>query len=207
MSYNNDFFRIGDKTSLKVGNHPIHESWWSRIYEYPWAIQFAKRGMVVADMGAGWMGRPFKDMLADVVETVHVVDVDKRILELPKKENIIYHKYDFTETMYDIAPKSCDLVYCISVLEDLEPKSIYFALAQFKELLKGDGKLIITTDVRYDHTKPLGKYSAINFSQFQLTVQALGFVNYGAVAPYEKDKAVFNEEFNLCCYHTVLIKQ
>lgn len=204
---NNGLFRISDEHANEIGGYPLLPSWWSRMYEYPWALRYADLGTVVADMGAGWSGRPLKDALAEVCETVYAVDLDERLLELPKPDNVKFIIADFTK---DVPIPKVDTIFCISVLEDLI--NLFDALKTFKSLLKPDGKIIITTDTPWDRSKPTPKYPGTNLAILALAVfeSGLGFVGDGfpwADFQFSWDpdtSLVHHEEWNLACFHCVL---
>jgi len=200
----NGFFKVTDKKADEVGGYAISPNWWSRGYEYPWAFQFAKAGMVVADMGCGWSPRPFKSALADKCELTYAVDGNVRILDFQNREGLVYTVADFTESVDAINEESLDRVFCISVLEDVGPK-VGKALYQFCKLLKPGGMAVITFDVQYDMDKPLGHYPAVKSENFARDVELSGLI---LREPLEMDKsgAVHNLDFNLACYHCILEK-
>ena len=59
----NAFFQKNDPSTLDLMGFEIDPSWWSRSYEYPWALSFAEKDDVVVDMGCGYVDRPFKHAL------------------------------------------------------------------------------------------------------------------------------------------------
>lgn len=196
----NGFFKLGDEYAVEVGGYPIEHGWWSRHYEYPWAFQFAKG--IVADMGAGWMGRPFKDALCTKCNKVYAVDLDSRIHELDKQPNLQYITADFTKKIDEIPAHSLDRVFCISVLEDLGG-NLEKALAEFQRALKLDGLIVLTMDIHYDITKPIGKYPGGSINELLTACARLGLQFSGDV-DMSKEDAVFHSEYNLCVFHCVL---
>ncbi len=201
MTVNNAYFKHGDPYSLNVAGFELHPEWWSRHYEYLWALRFAEPDHVCADMGCGWMQRPFKDMLAKTCKAVYAVDADKRVMDLPHADNLTLITADITKDT-GIQEASLDRVYCISVLEDL-PDLAVDALREFRRIVKPDGLIIVTCDAQYDITKPLAKYPAINLVDFIRDVLDAGLEFVG---DYDTDKtdAVYHPEWNLCCWHCVL---
>ena len=194
------FFKVNDYYSEEVCGFEIPRIWWSRTREYPWAIQYAKG--IVADMGAGWMGRPFKNALCKKCESVYAVDIDPRINDLERWENIIYVTGDFTKKIDEIPAHSLDRVFCISVLEDLGG-NLEKALAEFKRVLKPDGLIVITMDIQYDITKPLGKYPGGSINELLTACAHLG-LQFADDIDFSKEDAVFHSDYNLCVFHCVL---
>lgn len=186
-----------------MAGHSIPAVWWSRHYEYAFALQFAGPAQRVADMGCGWMFRPFKNALAEICGEVYAVDLDSRLLnQRGEVDQIKYIVADFTHEVPGIAPGSLDRVFCISVLEDLG-KMARDALSVFAGLLKPDGLVIITCDSQYDMDKPLGQYPGVNMEAFVNDIYAAG-LQFREVPNYDKSDAVYNSEFNLSAFHCVL---
>lgn len=200
---NNGYFKYGDPYTLNLDGHQLHPSWWSRHYEYLWAASFTERDHICADMGCGWMARPFKDILAKRCDLVLAVDADDRLLELPSHDNMVKIVADITKDT-GIEANGLDRVYCISVLEDLATH-LTEVLTEFKRILKPDGLIVITTDVQHDFTRMLGQYPATNIHRLIEAVSAAGLAFDGAI-DFDRTDAVYNDEFNLCCFHAVLRK-
>ena len=196
----NAFFKLGDVYADEVGGYEINAGWWSRHYEYPWAFQFAKG--TVADMGAGWMGRPLKDALCKVCDRVYAVDLDARVHELERRENLTYITADFTKRIDEIPAGSLDRVFCISVLEDLGG-NLDKALAEFKRLLKPGGLIVITMDMEYSPLKPMGKYPGGNMNELLTACAKVGLQFVGDI-DMSKEDSVFHSDYNLCVFHCVL---
>lgn len=207
MKNNNAFFKTSDVKIAAIAGMPLNLSWWSRAYEYAWAIQFADAGMIVADMGAGWSGRPFKEALADVCRDgghVYAVDLDERFLDLPNnRENLEFLIGNFEHELPFLKAGTMDRVFCISVLEDLT--NYEAALREFHRVLKPGGLLVITCDSQYDETKPLTKYPGVSFDKLFDAIQEAGFHLPNGM-DMDVRGAVFHEEWNLACWHMVLTK-
>jgi ubiquinone/menaquinone biosynthesis C-methylase UbiE len=200
----NGFFKFDDEHVTDIMGHPIHPSWWSRHYEYPWALQYAEAGLVVADMGAGWTPRPFKDALADLGCQVYAVDGDERLLALEKRPGIEFVVADMTKPIAAIPEGSLDRVFSISVLEDVGDK-VPMALKEFYRCLRRGGLCVLTFDIQYNDDKPLGPYPGANYSGFSDAVFQAGF-EWRDKIDLGKKKAVNHQEFNLCVFHCVLRK-
>lgn len=202
MSTDNGFFTYSDERSEIIAGMKIPQDWWSRPYEYAWALKYAKPGDAVADMGCGWMYRPFKDALADVCGYVVAMDTDNRLLEQTKKDNMAFVVADFTKhTGYEDG--FFDTIFCISVLEDLGYFGMRDALKEFARLLKPGGRIIITFDVQYDLDKPLGKYPGVVYPELMASLDGNKLVTDGSFE-YNKTNAVHHDGFNLCCAHMVV---
>jgi len=199
--WTNAFFKTTDPKVTVVGGFPLLPSWWSRAYEYSWAAQFAGKDLVVADMGAGWSGRPFKEYLAQTCREVYAVDRDERFLELPNDyPNMKYVIADFEN---EVPIPLVDRIFCISVLEDLT--NYEKALTEFKRLLKPDGLIVITCDSQYDPSRPLTKYPGVSFKNLFNAVIDSGLKFYeGTIDFHAPENAVYHEEWNLACWHGVL---
>lgn len=208
----NGFFKWDDWTVDTIQGFPINQGWWSRKYEYPWALQYAGAGLVVADMGCGWTPRPFKDALAKTCDTVYAVDGNEKVLLQPGYLNMEFVVADLTQRIVAIEEGSLDRVFCISVLEDVGDK-VPLALKEFGKCLKVGGLCVLTFDVQYDMLKPLGMYPGVKFEFFEALAEAAGLVlraaspgPYGDDIDLDKTNAVYHEEFNLCVFHCVLVK-
>jgi SAM-dependent methyltransferase len=200
----NAFFKWDDRKTQTLAGYRLDDAWWSRHYEYPWALQFAEPSQVVADMGCGWMYRPFKEALAEICGHVYAIDADRRLLQQAQGDNLELIVADFSRHV-DLPDKHLDIIFCISVLEDLND-FINGAVAEFARLLKDDGLIVATFDVHYDETKPLGRYPGVNFEKLERAMHAAGLEFAGDV-DMDKTNAVFNIGFNLACFHAVMRKK
>jgi hypothetical protein len=84
----NGYFKQSDPSIKELAGYPLPSDWWSRPWEYAWAIEHAVSYMTAADMGCGWMYRPFKDALAEVCKYVYAVDADQRLHKQDKADNM-----------------------------------------------------------------------------------------------------------------------
>jgi SAM-dependent methyltransferase len=202
---NNGYFRKTDPTVSRVGGMDLLPSWWSRPYEYAWAIQFAKPGQVVADMGCGWSGRPFKEELADHGCDVYALDGDPRVLELPAHEGVRLIVRKFLEPMDDLP--QFDAIFCLSVLEDLTA-DLPEVLKKFASKLKPDGLIVVTFDTPYVLTQPTPTYPGLNLIQFMKAYRGVGLVEAEEVesGDFARENLVNHQEWNLSCCHWVLRK-
>jgi SAM-dependent methyltransferase len=198
---NNTFFQTSDPKITSIGGIELLPSWWSRPWEYAWASQFTGPDLVVADMGAGWSGRPFKEHLAQSCKLVYAVDWDARFLDLPNEhKNLHFIVANFEER---VPIPQVDRIFCISVLEDLT--NYEKALAEFKRLLKPDGRIVITCDSKYDQAKPLPRYPGVSFKKLIDAVIDAGLKFDGSrIDLTVPENAVHHDEWNLACWHGVL---
>jgi SAM-dependent methyltransferase len=201
-SKTNGFFKYSDKRSEIVAGMKLPEQWWSRPYEYGWALGHAEASQVAADMGTGWMYRPFKDALAEICGFVYAVDLDVRLMQQQPADNMQFVIASITQPIKQIEAASLDRIFCISVLEDMGDM-IGDAVAEFARLLKPDGRMILTFDVQYDMDKPLGQYPGVALGKFLNSLDENGLVIDGELV-LDKKNAVYHEGFNLCCLHTVV---
>lgn len=198
----NGYFKIGDPRISELAGYRLLPDWWSRPYEYAWAMRFAGKGQVVADMGCGWMYRPFKDALAGACDFVYAVDADNRLLQQRKPENLEFIVADFSRTVDAIPDGRLDVLFCISVLEDLgdfaEP-----SLIEFARTIREDGRIVMTFDVPFDTGRPTPIYPGLPLDKFESAMKGAGLRYTGGV-DYSKDGAVNHSRWNLCCFHCVL---
>ena len=98
----NGYFKQSDPHISELAGYQLPPDWWSRGYEYPWALEYAEKGQAVADMGCGWMYRPFKDALVALGCQVYAVDGDKRLLTQEKRPGVEIVVADFTKPILAI---------------------------------------------------------------------------------------------------------
>lgn len=213
--FSNAFFKIDDQHPQMFGDFEIPEGWWSRPYEYRWAISYATppiipeygkpfNRFIAADMGAGWHYRPFHDALTTVCDFTYAVDHHKEILDLPPMNNGAFVVADFSKPIPEIEAESLDRIFCISVLEELI--NYPDALAEFKRLLKPDGLIVLTCDMPYDEAKPAHeKYKGVRLDDLEKAIQQIG-LRYDGSINRTKDNLLHNDDFNLCVWHCVLKK-
>lgn len=216
MSYPNAFFRKSDPHPQMFGNFEIPAGWWSRPYEYYWALQHAYpthppgygeplQRFIAADMGCGWHYRPFHDALTTVCEFVYGVDHHREVLELPPMSNGAFVVADFSRPIPDIPAASLDRIFCISVLEELI--SYEAALSEFKRLLKPNGRIILTCDMPYDERKPAHHlYKGVRLDDLERACFAAGLQHEGTIDRVKYEDLLYNIDFNLCVWHCVLKK-
>ena len=139
----------------------MHPSWWSRFYEYRWAIDVAneyftrrqKKCSICLDAGCG-VEHPFKLELLNHSEKVIGIDEDPRIktvpVDTPRLELFQSSLESFTY------PQPIDCIFCISVLEHMPPADLNQAITNFEKLLGDGGCLVLTFDfphVNLDHVR------------------------------------------------------
>jgi trans-aconitate methyltransferase len=203
--YPNAYFRITDPHPQQRGDFEIPEGWWSRRYEYEFAMQYAATNQVVADMGCGWHYRPLHDELTTICKFVYGVDHHVEVLDLPAMSNGAFVVADFSKPITEIPAASLDRIFCISVLEELI--NYQDALAEFKRLLKDDGLIVLTCDVPHDDTKPAHeKYKGVRLDDLERAILATGLHYTGSVNRVKYDDLLHHNDFNLCVWHCVLKK-
>jgi ubiquinone/menaquinone biosynthesis C-methylase UbiE len=200
----NAFFRETDEQVNELAGWPIPVEWWSRPYEYAWALNYASDGMLVADMGCGWMQRPFKNGLAAKGAQVLAVDANAKLLEQAPHENIKFIVADFTKGVDSIPDASLDRVFCVSVLEDVGDMTDA-ALREFARVLKPDGLIVMTFDVHYDLNRQLGQYPGVNLKRLADALEANN-LSFREEPDWSKEQAVYHYNFNLTPFHCVLVK-
>jgi SAM-dependent methyltransferase len=115
----------------------------SKRWEYPWALERAPLavGSRVLDVGCG--ASIFPLFLANSGHRVVACD-----LQVPARPagcpNLSYLRGDLTAL--PLASGTFDAVFCISVIEHLQPERIATALAELRRVLRPGGLLLLTTD-------------------------------------------------------------
>lgn len=200
---NNAFFKFTDFSSGHVGNHRIDPHWWSRRYEYPWALQFAKPRQFVADMGCGWWERPLKHALADVCGKVLAIDARPEVMKLTNYWPLAHMQGDFSQKLAFMPDNYLDVVFCISVLEDLDWVQLVGALSEFRRVRKLGGLVVVTFDVPHNSNLLTPFYPGLELNEFRAAAKEAGLEFVGDVDDSKKD-IVYHSEFNLCVFHGVL---
>jgi 2-polyprenyl-3-methyl-5-hydroxy-6-metoxy-1,4-benzoquinol methylase len=203
---NNAYFAQDDPRVEAINGEPLHPTWWSRFYEYAFAMRFMDKHDVVADMGCGWMGRPLTAELARNCKEVYGIDADPRVQWLENDlPNLYYIPMDFcSDEMSYFKTSTFDKIFCISVLEDLDPKELIRALRNFKRLVKPNGKIIITMDTIWEPWRTAKPYPTVNVNTFVRTVKMANLRFFGHIETILPDNAVHQSEWNLACWHCVL---
>jgi len=185
------FFRTTDYKVDKVGDFVIPPTWWSRFYEYPWASWFIEKGETVLDAGCG-IEHPFKFLLGYWCDA-YACDLDPAInkVEIPLDRDLHLCEADMTNLPYP--GNTFDKVFCISVIEHLDPASRRDALIEFYRVLKPSGKLIMTLD-----------YPTSDPQELAEMLKACGFSFAGDVDFSIPDDAI--SAGDLKCYRVALTK-
>lgn len=197
----NAYFTIHDPQVTKMCGLPLPQDWWSRGFEYAFALDRLGDAVHVADMGVGWMGRPLAAEVASTGRKVWGVDIDERVLALEPVPNLTYLVGDFAGELLDIPAHSLDLIYCISVLEDLTPDQQENAWYEWRRLLDKGGRVVFTCDVQWEEGQPLGKYPGCDLSALMTGMENAGFRLNGTVDRVKDGNVVHHSGFNLCCWH------
>ncbi|MBB6447367.1 class I SAM-dependent methyltransferase [Bacillus benzoevorans] len=195
---------------------PLPAPWWSRPFEYHWAIQFTDKDQVVLDAATG-ICHPFKFAIADICKEVHACDLDMRILSKDKilkdvevefgskQRNIIqkgkyFERIQFLRANLGSIPymdEKFDRVFCISVLEHLDKETLINAFKEFKRILKPDGKIVVTFD-----------YPIIDLNFLATIIEGLGLKFSGEIDVSLPKDALFTDLYQprLYCFRAVIEK-
>jgi SAM-dependent methyltransferase len=187
----------------------MNPGWWSRPYEYPWALEHAwGNRWVAAEMGCGYTFRPFKDMLAKLYLDVWAVDSNPDVLNLgPFPDNMKVVVADFTQSVPEIPSDSVDAVCCVSVLEDLMGEDrLRGALTEFRRIMKPSGVMVLTFDVPFDDNKPTPKYPGMDLGRF-LNMKDECRLYMESQPDFSKEGVLVDPyDYNLCVWHCTLRK-
>jgi len=191
----NKFFTIHDKSIEYLNDFHIPPEWWSRRYEYKFAIDYLEKDDTILDAACG-IEHPFKYYAASKVKKVIAIDKDERIKELENPLNNLkmYHG-DITKT--DYVENTFNKIFCISVLEHLQGEELHEVLKEFYRVLKPTGKLILTCD--YPLIKPEALFAI---------AESKGFIAKEPLEYNHKDKDNIKGQYGgLRCYSMVLEKE
>jgi SAM-dependent methyltransferase len=166
LSLESRFLLSTDYTIFTVAGIPLRSSWWSRPYEYAWALQFMGNNAVVLDAACG-ISHPFKWLLGKQCKEAWACDWDIRIAH---KDQILQETMDdLGLTAYEVLAFNPDLhkkvhlvhssitnlpenmplfdrIFCISTLEYMSKEERKKALKEFCIKLAPKGLIIITVD-------------------------------------------------------------
>jgi len=131
---------------------------WSRYWEYDYAMTRCCAGSTVLDAGGGC--GTLKNALADVAETVHVVDSDPAVEDSLHMPNQTFTKASIRDMPYP--DETFDTVFCISVLEHIQydeegnyvDTKILPYIDEMVRVLKHGGELVMTFDYNRGGQQP-----------------------------------------------------
>lgn len=146
----NKFLAWNDEKLETIGDFTIPSTWWSRPYEYAFAAKFINKKHIVIDAGCG-IEHPFKYFLAENTKHTIAMDLDERLNDLYRPDNLNFIIRDMA-TSDERDETVVDTVFCISVLEHMTPENQAKTIANFAKWLKPNGKLVLTVD--YPTIKP-----------------------------------------------------
>lgn len=209
--YTSRFIVVDDKkTDSFIINLP--NEWYSRKYEYLWAINFVSEDDIVLDAGCG-VEYPFKFYLANKCKATYACDVDERlknkdtllesinnifgkgigsVLEryLEKlilvQENLAYLRYE---------NNSFDKIFCIDILHNMDEIGQKIVLENLYRMLKPNGLLIITFTIPY-----------VSLEYISGIVRQIGFNYAGEIDKRFPSNALQYSEYNFSCFRMLLRK-
>lgn len=154
---------------------PINSGWWSRVYEYKWAMNFLNKNDKVLDLACG-LPHPFRFVAEKITGNAYACDLDGNIKNQEQTLNAIRYQHGdnavklFMESLEDYkaifdksfksdirdiqAENECfDTVFCISVLEHLETKEdVIQSLKEIYRVLQFEGIAVLSVD--YPNIEP-----------------------------------------------------
>jgi len=197
-----DFFHVDDPHTRKWEGHNLPAGGWSRHYEYPWAIQWARPHMTVMDAGTGQVFSPFRYVLADKCREGIAVDTKEPEDVKNWPQNLSFTDADLAGPGSDIFDYF-DAIFCINVLPEVD--RIGMVLKNFAQWLKTGGIAVLTFDVQYEMDKPLGA-PGVDILDFHRAAMDAKLKHQEENYWGSKENALHHPVFNLCIYHAVLKK-
>ena len=178
------FFKWSDKHIDELHGTKLNpDFWWSRRYEYPFAMSHITPDDIILDAACGTY-HPFKHAAAEIC-MVYACDLD-----ICEPGNYQFIQADLTNLPYE---EQFTKVFCISVLEHMNPDQRVKAIREFHRVLKPDGKLILTVD-----------YPSCNLEDIYTVLKGFktGEINM------DMDNAISSTYFGgvLWCYHIIADK-
>lgn len=189
----NRFFINSDKKIEELAGFKLPETWWSRPYEYAFCIDFINENDTILDVGCG-IEHPFKFYAGEKAKEVIAIDNDIRILDL-KAKNVKFEVLDLINVDKSFKKETFDKIFIISVLEHTSDYLIE-KLQALKEILKADGKIILTLDA------PILRPERLIETVENAGLQFVGQYNYELT-----DDAIYSSVYGLYCYSAVLCKK
>lgn len=189
----NKFFTLKDEKIDKLGSFKIPETWWSRPYEYAFAISFLDKKDKILDVGCG-IEHPFKDYAVSKCKEVVALDKDEAIKKMEKNSKIKYVHSDILDYKLKEDETKFDKIFCISTLEHTQTFLVQ-KLTAMKNVLADKGKIIITCD------SPLLRYDVLLKYANQSGLKLDGKENYN-----KKEDLIQSDRYNLQCYSMILKK-
>ena len=209
----NRFFTKNDKTQSKVTFDLEPKFFWSRLYEYIFALDMAKPHHTVLDCCTGTY-HPLKFALAEKCKKVFACDLDNISKENILKEietrfgkevfdnfdKTLMNKIDFKQANVISLPysdKKFDVLFCISALEHMDLDIVKKGLSEMKRCLKDNGKIVLTVD-----------YPTLLPEKLIEIVESVGLIIDGDFDYSIPKDAIETDYFggNLKCYAMVLKK-
>ncbi|MGL4876372.1 MAG: class I SAM-dependent methyltransferase [Clostridium sp.] len=207
------FIKIDDENTNDF-IYPISHEWWSRLYEYPWAGNFAEEKDICLDAACG-VGHHLKYYLAEKCTKVYACDLDPILNDRDKMLEAVKigfgeeaynrimrnaHKIDFkVENLISLSygNRMFDKIYCISVLEHMSEEERKLALMEFGRCLKDDGIIVITMD-----------YPSVELENFKRNVEESGLIfKYGYDFAEQDNILVSTMYAGLKCFRSILCKK
>lgn len=132
-------------TDLKLNDEKkIPKTWWSRPYEYAWALEQLNKSDIIIDAGCG-IEHPFKFYAAEKCKRVFAIDKDINVTYLLPKMNMKFIHGDLSE-LDKLNVDQVDKLFCISVLEHMQEIEIVKCMELFRDNIKDNGKIVLTID-------------------------------------------------------------
>lgn len=156
--------------------------WWSRGYEYAWALKALGPREMVLDAGCG--DRPFPFLVAEVRENSFVVGVDPAAPKFSPHVRVRYISKPIQE-VEDEELDEVDAAVSLSVLEHLKGPGLSLYLSSISRALSPGDPFLITMDVGEGKIPAGGGWNGIND-----LLEKAGFSSLGDPGPLPEDVVV-----------------
>ena len=206
----NRFFRTTDACNNRCIFELDTNFFWSRLYEYPFALQFITKDSVVLDACCGSY-HPLKFEMAKLAKEAYafdLADLSKPNILSSISEMFGNQEFDSSVigkvklsseniTNLPYADNMFDYIFCISALEHMDINTVEVGLLELMRIMKSEGKLILTID-----------YPTLSTEALLSIVSKIGLKICGEYDYSIPDDAIQSDYFgsNLYCYSMVLTK-
>ena len=183
----NRYFTREDGNIGAIDNFRIPRVWWSRPYEYSFALSHVNEDDTVLDVGCG-LEHPFKHALGNRCKKTVAIDINPLVTNI-KDENVEFVCADILDFKTDL---KFNKIFIISTFEETQD----FMVEKFKNMvsiLAEGGKVIITSD--YPSLDP------VKLIKYAKEAKLVPTTKFNEVIP---KNALYHSAYKLNCYNVIL---